>query len=482
MSQFTNTEQNETKLNEDTTSIDNTDNLSTTAESGDIESGPEITPWSVKTEEGGDINDERVLKNVTEFGAKFFTSNSFKRMETITGQRVPHWVRRNIIASGRDMDEFFDMMERYKCGDIKVFAYTGRGPSTEAMHLGHMLPFKVTKWLQDAFQIPVIIQMSDDEKFAFKGDFPLERYVELSYLNARDIIACGFDPAKTWIFSNTEEMGGALYKNVMRVSSLMSHNKLRSIYGFDGSSTSAMIEWPSKQAAPAFGSSFPDVLGLGPNEKAYCIVPLAYDQDPYFRMTRDVAPRMGEFKPAVLHLKFLVGLRGKDAKMSSTGAEPTIYMTDTIKSIKKTINQHAFSGGQQTLELHRELGGNLSNDIAYQYLMYFMEDDARLEEIAHQYRSGEMLSGQIKQELINIIVPMVEEHQRIRNSLTDEDVQAFFTRRELDFTFVQRPELELHPDAVYDSYGSGFDETFGLGAPTVSVHAEEEECVAESTA
>lgn len=37
------------------------------------------------------------------------------------------------------------------------------------------------------------------------------------------------------------------------------------------------------------------------------------------------------------------------------------------------MNRYAFSGGQETLELHRELGGNPDVDVAYQYLKFFLD-------------------------------------------------------------------------------------------------------------
>ena len=39
-----------------------------------------------------------------------------------------------------------------------------QGPSSEALHLGHLIPFMFTKWLQDAFDVPLVIQVTDDEK------------------------------------------------------------------------------------------------------------------------------------------------------------------------------------------------------------------------------------------------------------------------------------------------------------------------------
>lgn len=44
------------------------------------------------------------------------------------------------------------------------------------------------------------------------------------------------------------------------------------------------------------------------------------------------------------------------------------------------------SGGQETLELQRELGANLEVDVAYQYLTYFLEDDEELADIGRRYK------------------------------------------------------------------------------------------------
>jgi len=50
-------------------------------------------------------------------------------------------------------------------------------------------------------------------------------------------------------------------------------------------------------------------------------------------------------------------------------------MVDTAKQIKNKINKYALSGGQETLELQREKGGNPDVDVAYSYLTFFLEDD-----------------------------------------------------------------------------------------------------------
>ena len=61
------------------------------------------------------------------------------------------------------------------------------------MHLGHLVPFLMTQWLQAALGVPLVVQMTDDEKFLWKGeydekagDYDLSRFQRLARENARD--------------------------------------------------------------------------------------------------------------------------------------------------------------------------------------------------------------------------------------------------------------------------------------------------------
>ncbi len=67
--------------------------------------------------------------------------------------------------------------------------------------------------------------------------------------------------------------------------------------------------------------------------------------------------------------------------MSASDLNSAIFLTDSPKDIKNKVNKYAYSGGGATLEEHRSKGANLDVDVPYQYLRFFLEDDARLEEI-----------------------------------------------------------------------------------------------------
>lgn len=64
----------------------------------------------------------------------------------------------------------------------------------------------MTKWLQETFDVPLIIQLTDDEKTLWK-DLKIEDAIKLAKENAKDIVAMGFDLNKTFIFNNLEFMG-----------------------------------------------------------------------------------------------------------------------------------------------------------------------------------------------------------------------------------------------------------------------------------
>jgi len=385
----------------------------------------EVNPWDVQASSNKGIDYDKLI---VKFGSSPIDQELLARFERVTGKAPHHFIRRGIFFSHRDMNSILDKVEKGE----KFFLYTGRGPSSEAMHLGHLVPFLFTKWLQDTFDVPLVIQLTDDEKFLWK-DLKQEECMRLAHQNTKDIIALGFDVNKTFIFADMTYMGQcpAFYQNIVKIQKCVTYNQVKGIFGFDDSSPIGKISFPAIQAAPSFSSSFPFIFGE--NKTVPCLIPCAIDQDPYFRMTRDVAPRLGYLKPALLHSSFFPALQGAKTKMSASDDTSSIFLTDTPKQIKNKVNKYAFSGGKDTMEEHRAVGGDTEVDISYQYLTFFLEDDQKLAKLGEDYRSGDLLSGQMKAELIGILSPMVTAHQAARVKVTDDVITAFMTPRKLNF-------------------------------------------------
>eukprot|EP01112_Ceratiomyxa_fruticulosa_P010647 TRINITY_DN2825_c0_g1_i1.p1 TRINITY_DN2825_c0_g1~~TRINITY_DN2825_c0_g1_i1.p1 ORF type:complete len:400 (+),score=78.21 TRINITY_DN2825_c0_g1_i1:320-1519(+) len=379
-----------------------------------------VNPWEVTSKGGIDY-----MKLVATFGSSLIDPELIARFEKLTGKKAHHWLRRGIFFSHRDLREILDAYESGK----PFYLYTGRGPSSDSLHFGHLLPFLFTKYLQDAFNVPLVIQMTDDEKMLWKDISP-EEMKRFLIENVRDIIAVGFDISKTFIFSNLDYLGN-MYPIILKIQKCVLANQVKHIFGFQDSDNIGKFGFPAIQAAPSFSAAFPHIFG--DKVPVRCLIPCAIDQDPYFRMTRDVAPRLGYFKPALIHSKFFPALQGYQTKMSASDANSAIYLTDTPAQIKSKINKYAFSGGRDTAEEQRKLGANLEIDISYQYLSFFLESDEELATIAHKYSTGLMLTGEIKQVLIQLLSSLVQRHQEARAAVTNEVVQAFMTVRKLNF-------------------------------------------------
>ena len=104
---------------------------------------------------------------------------------------------------------------------------------------------------------------------------------------------------------------------------------------------------------------------------------------------------MGLLAPSSTYHRFAVGMTGD--KMSSSKPKTTLFLSDDVVTAEKKIKK-SFSGGQATIEEHRRLGGDPDKDVAYQYMMYFFEEDDKfLEEINQGYRAGKILAGEMKQ-------------------------------------------------------------------------------------
>ncbi|KAI5186897.1 tryptophanyl-tRNA synthetase [Nematocida homosporus] len=368
-----------------------------------------ITPWEItssKVEEEIDYS-----KIIDQFGCQPFSVDMARKHE------LDHILfRRGLVFAHRD---FIATIEAARKGE-EIYLYTGRGPSSTSMHLGHAVPFLLCKYLQDKFGCNLVIQMTDDEKYIWK-DITLEESVRYGRENAKDIAAFGFDPKKTFIFSNVN-YAHRFVANTLKIEKSIMLKDFIKVFGFTDSVKVGQVCFPSKQMAPCYPSSFPELL----NKNARCLIPCSIDQDPYFRLARDIANKLNAVKPATVYTYFLPALQGMGTKMSASSTSSSIYLNDTPAEIKKKINKHAFSGGRDTLEEHRRLGGNPTVDVAYQYLRFFLSDDALLKQYEEGYKNGTIMSGEMKKLCIATVQEFIKEFQATRAGITEEKLDEFY--------------------------------------------------------
>ncbi|HXQ93104.1 MAG TPA: tryptophan--tRNA ligase [Nitrososphaerales archaeon] len=355
-----------------------------------------VTPWTVQ----GQVDYDKL---VDEFGTSRITSDILERFRKITGEIHP-FLRRKIFYSHRDLD---DILKRYENGE-KFFLYTGRGPSG-GVHLGHLIPWIFTKYLQDKFGAELYFQMTDDEKYYTSDKLSLDKTYDLAMENTLDLIAIGFDPKKTFVFTDTGYMK-TMYGIAAKVAKHTTFSTAKAVFGFENSTGIGMIFFPAIQAATCF---LPSVL------KGYnipCLIPAAIDQDPYWRgIAREVAPKLGFYKPAQMHSKFMPGL-GQGGKMSASQPETAIFTTDSEKTVQEKV-MLSFTGGRATQIEQRKLGGQADICPVYNYYYFLFEpEDIELKRIYDDCTGGRLLCGDCKLMLASRTKKFVAEHAAKREA------------------------------------------------------------------
>jgi tryptophanyl-tRNA synthetase len=104
-----------------------------------------VDPWTVESDAAIDYD-----RLIVQFGSQHLREDLISRMERLTNRRAHRWLRRGIYFSHRDLNLILDLFEAGK----KFYLYTGRGPSSEALHLGHTIPFYFTKACQCYDAVP----------------------------------------------------------------------------------------------------------------------------------------------------------------------------------------------------------------------------------------------------------------------------------------------------------------------------------------
>jgi tryptophanyl-tRNA synthetase len=357
-----------------------------------------VTPWEVK----GKVDYERLIR---EFGTEPLTEGLRRRLAKYTGG-VHLQLRRELFFSHRDLDVVLDLYDK----GIKFVLYTGRGPSGP-VHIGHLVPWIFTKHLQDAFNTRLYFQMTDDEKFVIDDDRILSETTRLGYENALDLVALGFEPKNTYIIYDVDDID-LLYDIALEVAKRITYSTARATFGFQDSTNLGWVFWPAVQAVPCFIHK--KITG----ENVPALIPAAIDQDPYWRITRDIAQKLGYYKPAQVHNRFLPGL-GVGGKMNASEPETAIFTTDPPELVEQKI-WRAFTGGKGTVAEQRKEGADPDVCTVFQYFLYlFEEDDEKLAERKRRCKAGEVLCGECKKELAERVNKFLAGHQKKREKARD---------------------------------------------------------------
>jgi tryptophanyl-tRNA synthetase len=369
-----------------------------------------VTPWEVE----GNVDYNKLINK---FGTFAITNEIIEKIKNITGEVHP-LLKNRYFFSHRDLDW---ILNEYQKGN-KFYLYTGRGPSG-LIHLGHLMPWLFTKYLQDRFDVKLIFQITDDEKFLFNDSKDLETINKFTIENILDIIAIGFDPNKTKIIVDTKHIN-YLYPLAIEIAKKITFSTAKAVFGFSNSSNIGMIGFPPIQSAPCFLPS------LIEKKLTPVLIPAAIDQDPYWRITRDIAEKIGYYKPAQIHSKFIPGL-ASSGKMSSSKPETALFTIDDPETLEKKV-QNTFTGGQPTVALQRKFGGNADICPVYWYLNYLFDSEEQSVERYSNCTGGNLLCGECKGDLIKKVKPFMNNIQLKREKAKDKVKDYMIDGKDID--------------------------------------------------
>lgn len=379
----------------------NTNNINNSFEHTKDNNDIIVTPWEVL----GDLEDKTYIKLIEKFGTQSISLELLEKIKKLTGEIHP-LIKSQYFFSHRDLDW---LLTKYENGE-HFYLYTGRGPSG-FIHLGHILPWLFTKYLQDKFGSKLLFQITDDEKFLYNLGATKETISKYTSENILDIIAIGFRPDLTRIIVDTKHIHH-LYPIATEIARKITFSTAKAVFGFTNTTNIGMIGFPPIQAAPCF---LPSIIEKKPTP---VLIPAAIDQDPYWRITRDIAAKLGFYKPAQIHSKFLPSL-SRVSKMSSSRPETAIFTTDEPEIVEKKVLS-SFTGGQATVSLQKKLGGNADICPVYSYLKYFFDNEKKSLERYIRCKSGNLLCGECKSDLANNTRDFIIEFKRKREKAKDK--------------------------------------------------------------
>ncbi len=352
-----------------------------------------INPWEVS----GELNYQKLIKD--------FGIDPIKNLPEVFNKNI--LFRRGIIFANRDIGRILSAIKNKK----KFVVMTGLMP-TGKMHIGHMTLINQLIFWQ-SLGAKIYIAVADIESYNTRNQsleesrkIAIEEYI-LNY------IALGLKPENCEIYFQSErsknsEKSNAYYRLQNLFAKYATLNEFKGVYGeiSPGKMVSSLL-----QTADMFHSQLNEFEGNTP-----VLIPVGIDQDPHIRFSRGISKKLKEKKftqiSSTYHL-FSPGL--KKGKMSASDSTSYISLNDDPKTIKRKINKYAFSGGKETVEEHRKKGGNPEIDVSFQYLkMFFEEEDEKLKKIYEEYKSGKLLSGELKKITIEKITKFLKEHQEKR--------------------------------------------------------------------
>ncbi|MBU0636106.1 tryptophan--tRNA ligase [Candidatus Micrarchaeota archaeon] len=342
-----------------------------------------IDPWG---------NQEVKVDNafLKQFGLQKFSETNQKQFKN-------HFFERNLMICHRDFDKFYAALQQKKRA-VQLTGIASSGP----LHLGHKVDLDFFLFIR-SLGAESHLGICDIDAYVSRPDKKLDsmkKAKEIAVNNTAHALALGINKKEIYVQSQKPPR---YYEFAFELSKKMTENTFRAIYGhLDLGKLSAnflqyadILHYQLKE----FGGECPTLTGIG------------IEQDPHARASRDLVRRISYkmFLPSFAYFQHQGGLK-EGTKMSASEPHTAIFLDDSLESAKQKI-QRAFSGGRESLEKHRKLGGIPEIDKSYEILRFHHPDSKLVEHVYTEYKTGKMLTSELKKITIDFLTDFLSKHQ-----------------------------------------------------------------------
>jgi tryptophanyl-tRNA synthetase len=322
--------------------------------------------------------------------------------------------QRGLLYSHRDFDQFMQAIKQRK----KVAIVSGVNASGK-LHLGHKIVFDTNLYFQREYEIPVFIPISDDESYVTGKVKDQEEALKNSMILARELLAYGFDPKRTFFI--IDQIFTNVYNFAIKLSRGTTLSALRAVYGYKMEDNCGLYFYPAVQSAHIL---LPQLKEHGDHD--HVLVPIGPDEDAHIRIGRDLAPKFGLVKPAILHGLFNPNLKG--AKMSkSKDPEGTIFLEDDPKTARSKIMK-AKTGGRETADIQKKYGADFDICMVYKLLETYYLNKEEILDLQRSCKGGQILCGECKNRLACHVEEDLKDFQAKLATVKDETIQHCILR------------------------------------------------------
>eukprot|EP00698_Gefionella_okellyi_P003228 TRINITY_DN13014_c0_g1_i1.p1 TRINITY_DN13014_c0_g1~~TRINITY_DN13014_c0_g1_i1.p1 ORF type:complete len:413 (+),score=96.37 TRINITY_DN13014_c0_g1_i1:43-1281(+) len=369
------------------------------------------------------------------------TMSIAKKFQELTGSPLPTLLRRNLELNQAGVQALVDAVEAKR----PFYLYTCFIPSLrfKELHLGQIAHFQLLKTLQDILQVPILINIADEALTLSSAEVTAKTVDSQIKLHMPDIVACGFNPALTFLFK-TSKCFGNMYPTVCKVQKQLQGERIQKLFNLSMDTNIGLYSHVANRGAGTICTSFPQLFNGRTDVE--CFVPCDQLTAPFYQYMREVTPRIPHTPCHLLQYTAVPSLASAQEAMvinelQKGDLQPHVIMMSEVKLAPSKVKK-CTSGGAKTQQEQDTIGANIKEDVPCALLTALYDNDEELANIVDSYgnhstkkvaepatdtqpaRERKMKTDEVKSRASDVVLAILQEHQKRKAAVKPEMLEA----------------------------------------------------------